>query len=122
MRRVILLAMLTWPAALGCSPAEVLSPFQRPPAVSISVQSAVARPWHTTIVWRVENVSVAPYPIERRYDDEPWKPLTSLLVEQGRLVLEDRAALPGALYTYRVRLGEDRASAAAGEVTLRVPR
>lgn len=122
MRRVILLAMLTWPAALGCSPAEVLSPFQRPPAVSISVQSAVARPWHTTIVWRVENGSVAPYPIERRYDDEPWKRLTHRTVEQGRIVFDDYASLPGALYTYRVRLGEDHASAGAGEVTVRVPR
>ncbi len=120
MRKEILLTMLLFAAAPGCT-ADVLAPFRPPPAVSITVASAVARTHHATIVWRVEHGSSAPYLIERRHASDPWKRLTYLSVEGGRLVLEDFAVLPGEPYTYRVRLGRDAASGAVGEVTVVVP-
>lgn len=107
--------------APGCS-GNVLAPFRAPPEVSISVESAVARVHHATIVWRVENGSAAPYGIERRNGDEPWKRLTSRSVEGGRIVLEDPSVQPGQRYSYRLRLGSEATSGTAGEVTLQIPR
>ena len=40
----------------------------------------------------------------------------------GFVCLEDHAAMPGAIYAFRVVLGETRASGAAGEVTVRTPK
>ena len=94
------------------------SPNQPSPAVSITVASAVAHTDHTTIIWSVEHASTAPYAIERRHGIAAWKRLTLLSVERGQLVLEDRAVLRGELYGYRVRLGRDATSSAAGEVTV----
>jgi hypothetical protein len=101
---------------------DVLSPFRARPDVSITVVSAVGRPWHNTVEWRVENGSTAPYLIERRFVGEPWKPMVHISAEGGRLVLQDHAAMPGALYGYRVRLGEAYDSERAGEVTLQTPK
>ncbi len=121
MRRGVILIALLSAATLGCS-ADVLAPFRAPPEVSISLESAIARPYHATIVWNVENASTAPYPIDRRYALEPWKRLTQRYVERGRLALEDVSVQPGATYSYRVRLGRDKAAATAGEVTVQVPK
>ena len=120
MRRIVLLVMLSSAMTLGCAQ-DILAPFRPLPATSITVASADVRPYHATIVWRVENGSTAPYPIERRHAADPWKRLTHLSVEGGLLVLEDLAVLPGESYTYRVRLGRDAASGAVGEVTVNVP-
>lgn len=121
MRRMILLLMLLAPASLGCG-ADVLDPFRAQPDVAITVVSTVGRPWHNTIEWRVENGRVAPYLIERCFVGEPWKEMVHVGVDNGRLVLQDHAAMPGALYGYRVRLGESRESGTAGEVTVQTPK
>ena len=121
MRRTVLWMMLLAATALGCS-TDPLAPFRAPPDVSISVQSAIARPYHATIIWRVENGSTAPYQIERRNGTEPWKRLTHLSVSDGRLVLEDISVQPGQHYTYRVRIETASTSVAVGEVTIDVPR
>ena len=121
MRQIILLAMVLLATVPGCS-VDPLAPFQAPPAVSISVQSAIARPYHATIIWGVENGSTAPYLIERRNGTEPWKRLTHLSVSEGRLVLEDISVQPGQRYTYRVRIETATTSVVAGEVSIVVPR
>ena len=121
MCRTLILIALFSATTVGCS-VDVLAPFRAPPDVSISVESARARPYHATIVWNVEHASTAPYLIERRYALEPWKPLTHLYVESGRISLEDLSVQPGATYSYRVRIGRDKGAAAAGEVTVQVPK
>lgn len=122
MRRMILLLMLLVPATLGCGAVDVLDPFRGLPETSVTVVSTVGRPWHNTIEWRVDNGRAAPYLIERCFVGEPWKEMVHVSVDNGRLVLQDHAAMPGALYGYRVRLGETRASGTAGEVTLQTPK
>ena len=121
MRRMVLLAMVLAATSLGCS-VDPLAPFQAPPEVSIAVQSAIARPYHATIIWSVENGSTAPYLIERRNGTEPWKRLTHLSITDGRLVLEDISVQPGQRYSYRVRIETAATSIAVGEVTVDVPR
>lgn len=118
MRAAIALLMLLVP---GCS-REIAAPPAPPPAAAVTVVSAEARPYAATVVWRVEHGGSAPYLVQRRHDDDPWKGLAWLATDaQGRLVLEDATVQPGEPYTYRVRVVADDEPAFAGEVAVQVP-
>jgi hypothetical protein len=88
-------------ALSGCSSRPALAP--DPASPMVEVVDARTGIGFARVEWQVRNGEGLPFTIQRRHADQPWKMRATLSPDgAGRMVLEDRAVLPGEPYSYGV--------------------
>lgn len=113
-------ALLLVLALHGCSSRPVLAPETRVPVVE--VVDARTGAGYARIEWRVRNGEGLPFTAQRRHAEQPWKTRATLTPDAaGRMVLEDRAVLPGEPYSYGVLIPGRTADEVHATVTVDVP-